>query len=143
MDARISVRLALYIVMALTPIGIVGLAAAPLVMRNINAINDASFYAVVAGAIPFLIMRTRLFGRLVETSPGSTHPLARLHSALFKLFACLTLVIMALIIWRANEEGPALWKTAFLLVYGLFLFVAAGWLIDAPKFLLKALSRRE
>ena len=128
-------RNAIYLVMASVALAIFAGGASPLLTRNVEILDMIGLWGVVAGAIPFLIMRTGMFYSLAKSSVDRESILARRHSRLGVLLLASTTAIVAAMVWRALVVGLPGWKTAFLLFYGLFLFHAAGWSIRGPKFL--------
>jgi len=137
--ARNSVRIAIYAVLAVISSSIFLGGLSPLVINDLDVLENTGFYGVLLGGVPLLLLRTRFFHALIISGRGE-HWLAQWHIGLFRLFSAALVVAVALMVWRASAYELRGWKTAFLLFYGLFLFYVAGWIIHPPRFLLRKLE---
>lgn len=137
---RNSMRIIIYAAWALISLAIFLGGLSPLFIKHGGVLKLTALYGVLAGGVPLLMIRTHFFDRLVTAGDGREHPLATWHWAVMKLLTAVMAVALAVMIWRAATIGLTGWKTAFLLIYGLFLFYVAGWLLRAPRFMLREMS---
>ena len=134
--ARNSLRIAIYAVLALIASSIFLGGLSPLVINDLDAIENTGFYGVLLGGVPLLLLRTRFFHDLIMSSRGE-HWLAKWHFGLCRFLSAVLVVAVAFMVWRASTYELRGWKTGFLLFYGLFLFYVASWILRTPRFLLR------
>jgi len=138
--ARNKMRTLVYSAMALNSVVIFLGGLMPLFTQHMGTLNHVGLYGVLLGGVPLLTIRTNFFDGLVTSGGAQGHPYAEWHLAVAKVLCVVTTAVVCLMVWRANTTGISGWKTGFLLFYGLFLFYVAGWLLRAPRFMLRELG---
>lgn len=138
--ARNSMRTTIYVAWVIVSLTIFLGGLSPLFIEGESTLKLITFYGILIGGVPLLLIRTHFFDNLVTSTRGHRHPLDIGHKLVIRLLVVVMVVAFSIMIWRAATVGLPGWKTAFLLAYGLFLFYVAGWLLRAPRFMLRKSS---